>query len=227
MKQKGFVSFVSIALALVLALPTTAILATWNTLPGEPLYGVKRGLEDIAVTITTQTPIGTALAVGLTERRFNEATTLLDEQGATTGFGLLLSQAEQAQQRVVETRDTKKAAELLSNLTKYQEALEKKQEALAKVQQEEIAQGIRPLPSPASETAKVVTTTIAQTINDIDFTQQTLGEIIREVARELPDVAQDIPIPTSLPTPPVSPGPNLRPSLTPHPTGKPANLPNQ
>lgn len=202
--------------AILFSIPTVLILVTWNTLPNEPLYSVKTGLENIAFTLTKATPIATALSVKYTDRRFDEATVLLDRQNSSEGLVLLVTQAQQAGSRVVEKRDTKQAAQLVENLTKYKVELSQKKETLKIAQtraptgQQTVLQSPAPFSTPSHvetgapaiiKTPKPATPTpitepvtqeiIGENIEDIEETEEELEEIIQEIETQLPQAAQE------------------------------------
>lgn len=117
-------------LALLLAIPTILIIASWNALPGDSLYGVKTGLEDAVLVLTARTPAASAFSVKFTERRFSEANKLLATQGSTVGFSLLIEEAEDSKQIISKKRDAQTAAVLLEKIETYEEAIEQQKEAI-------------------------------------------------------------------------------------------------
>ncbi len=74
-------------------LPTALIVASWNSLPGESLYNVKRGLEQALLFFAkpSYAAQGT-LHVTYTERRFAEAKKLLADRHSVQGLTYLKEQ---------------------------------------------------------------------------------------------------------------------------------------
>ena len=83
---KKILNYLSIALLLLLAVPTFLILISWNSLPGTNLYPVKRGLESVALAFAgADFETKSNLRSKLVARRFDEADILLD-QSSTLGL---------------------------------------------------------------------------------------------------------------------------------------------
>ncbi|HEX6977405.1 MAG TPA: hypothetical protein VF185_03550 [Patescibacteria group bacterium] len=110
--------------------PTGLILASWNAIPGDTLYSTKRAFEGVALAITVKTPIGSALSINFTDRRFKEADKLLANKGSTLGYSLLVEQAQQTQKLISDQKDPKKAAEFIASIDEYQKSIEAKSTAL-------------------------------------------------------------------------------------------------
>lgn len=70
---KKIVSITFTVIILLLALPASAILASWNSLPGDILYPVKRGLEKTALAITPNSLLEAKLHFAFLDRRAKEA----------------------------------------------------------------------------------------------------------------------------------------------------------
>lgn len=79
LKPKKVISLTFTVLILLLTIPATAILATWNTLPGDTLYPVKRGLEKTALAITPKSLLETKLHLAFLDRRTQEATIAINQ----------------------------------------------------------------------------------------------------------------------------------------------------
>ncbi|MBI4033238.1 MAG: hypothetical protein HY377_01880 [Candidatus Blackburnbacteria bacterium] len=136
-----FLSTLLTFVSLILAAPTVLILASWNALPGDALYPFKKGLETITLAVTGGTPLAAKFSVQFTERRFSEANKLLTTQGSTVGFTLLVEEAKQSKDIIVEKSDTQTAGELLFKIEEYQKNIVTQQEALT----------AQPLTSPAPQ----------------------------------------------------------------------------
>ena len=61
-----------LGLILILFVPATLILASWNAVPGDSIYSVKVGLEKTILGITPSDNLKTTLEIKYTERRFSE-----------------------------------------------------------------------------------------------------------------------------------------------------------
>ncbi len=199
--MKKFFNLSLSAFAVIFAIPSFLILVSWNALPGETLYGVKTGLEDIALAVTIRTPIASAFSLNFTERRFDEANRLLSKKGSTVGYTLLVAEARETQTIIVDQQDSQKAQELITKIEEYQARIEEKKLAIATQPttilppQEEVATTVltptpttqvkTPLPSPTpAPTAEVV-------IEDLEETNQQLEEIKEEIKRQLPPGASE------------------------------------
>ncbi len=132
--MKKFLNILLTGFAVFFFVPTTLILISWNAIPGDSLYSIKTGLEDVALTLTINTPLASAFSVNFTDRRYTEATKLLAQEGSTVGYELLVAEAQQTQNIVVGKKDIKKGAQLIGNIEEYQmEIQEKKAEIQAQV----------------------------------------------------------------------------------------------
>ncbi|MBI4153541.1 hypothetical protein HY503_00865 [Candidatus Woesebacteria bacterium] len=129
--MRKFFNWFSSAFAILFAIPSFLILISWNALPGDSLYGVKTGLEDIALATTIRTPLASAFSLNFTERRFSEANRLLAKSGSTLGYTLLVAEAKETQTIIVDQKDSKKAEELVTKIEEYQKNIEEKKLALS------------------------------------------------------------------------------------------------
>jgi hypothetical protein len=114
-------------LAIAFAIPTTLILISWNTIPGDRFYPIKTEMEDITLALTANTRLASAFSLEFTDRRFNEATLLLAKEGSTIGYELLVAEARQTQAIVLNKQDVKNGAQLIEKIEEYQAEIEKKQ----------------------------------------------------------------------------------------------------
>lgn len=100
------------AFLLLFTIPSVLIVASWSSLPGEPMFGVKLGLEQsLAFVVAPSYSASTQLAFQYTERRFIDARTLLSEKHSVTGLVYLTRQVEQTQKTIEKTPDTTARAE--------------------------------------------------------------------------------------------------------------------
>lgn len=118
------------ALAIIFIVPTGLILASWNTLPGDSLYTTKRGFEGAALAVTIKTPLAQKFSLKFTDRRFSEATKLLDKKGSTVGYTILVAEAEQSKNLVIEKNDSQAVTQLIQNIETYQKGIEEKKVAI-------------------------------------------------------------------------------------------------
>jgi hypothetical protein len=198
--MRKFFNWFSSAFAILFAIPSFFILISWNALPGETLYGVKTELEDIALAVTIRTPLASTFSLNFTERRFSEATKLLGKKGSTVGYTLLVAEARQTQNIIVDQKDTKKAEELVIKIEEYQARIEEKKVALTSQPTAILPPQIEtktPSSSSVSESTPVKTAEPTQSpsvnvvIEDLEETNQELEEIKEEIKRQLPPQASE------------------------------------
>lgn len=164
---KKILNYFSFALLGILAIPTAAILISWNALPGERLYTIKRNLEKIALVVAdTNFKTEAGLRSRLVKRRFDEATTLLNRSSAL-GLTELTAEIESAKKEIVKQAQEEKkekeeeiveeeAGKLIAQLQKYDQKLEEKKQALPTRPTSPTAPTTAPTPIPVKQTAKKV-----------------------------------------------------------------------
>lgn len=113
------------AIALTLALPTLLILISWNAIPGDRLYALKTGLEDVVIVVFSGTPLVPEVSMQFTDRRFNEATALLSKKGSTVGYELLVAEAQQTQGFMKEKNDNTGSVKFVQNIETYKKEIQK------------------------------------------------------------------------------------------------------
>lgn len=128
--MKKFLNWFTAGFAAFFSIPTFLILISWNAVPGDSLYGLKIALEDVALAVTIRTPLASRLSVGYTGRRFSEANILLSEKGSTVGYSLLVSEANDSKNIIVDKQDSKQGAELVTKIEEYQRDIEEKQDLI-------------------------------------------------------------------------------------------------
>lgn len=184
--MRSFLNWFLSGFAILFAVPSFLILISWNALPGDRLYSLKTGLEDITLTLTLKTPLSSKLSVKYTDRRFSEASRLLSKKGSSIGYNLLVSEANQSKDIIVQNQDSKSAAELVAKIDNYQKNIEQKKIA--------IQTGGISIPTSQTATGNKTTTTTTTTISS---------------PTPFPTTTQQTPAPTpysTTPTPtPVSP----------------------
>ncbi|MDA8220084.1 MAG: DUF5667 domain-containing protein [Dehalococcoidales bacterium] len=115
-------------LALVVSLGTGAAYASQGSLPGDPLYPVKTGMEQASVVLATSDDARASLYIRLAENRLNEMEALVQTGRAEVGAGLSpdvvhnLTAAEQMVERMSASgQDTSGYVERLqSNASQYE-----------------------------------------------------------------------------------------------------------
>lgn len=133
------------------------VLASWNAIPGDSLYSLKTSLENVTLAALSGTPLLPKASIKFTDRRMNEATTLLSKKGSTVGYDLLVANAEQTQTFIAENGDVQSATQFSDNIDLYKKQI---QETKAKVVGETTTQQQAPT---TSQTSKALTTTQTQT----------------------------------------------------------------
>jgi hypothetical protein len=128
--MKQFINRALTAFAIIFAIPSFLILISWNALPGDTLYGVKTSLEDVALALTIKTPLASIFSVNFTQRRFNEANRLLAKSGSTLGYSLLVAEASQSRDIIIDQADVRQARELVAKIEAYQKTIDEKKQVL-------------------------------------------------------------------------------------------------
>lgn len=123
--MKRFLDALFTAMALVLAIPTLLILISWNAIPGDRLYALKTGLEDVVIVVFSGTPLVPEVSMQFTDRRFNEATALLSKKGSTVGYELLVAEAQQTQGFMTEKKDSTGSVKFVQNIETYKKEIQK------------------------------------------------------------------------------------------------------
>lgn len=125
-----FLNWFSGIFAVVFLIPSFLVMVSWNAIPGDFTYGVKTGLEDVLLAFVSNTSFAPRVSAAYTERRFTEATKLLDEKGSTVGYTLLVAEAKQTQDFIIENNDSKSAQELIQKIEQYEREIETKKIAI-------------------------------------------------------------------------------------------------
>ena len=134
--MRKFLNRILSALAISLAIPTFLMLASWNSLPGERLYSVKRGMEDVVFLLAGKSFWGRYLSVRYTERRYDEAQKLLAEKLSPLGFAILVTQAKKSKDLVIESNDGENGRQLITDVKRYRIEVRNKKEEIQKVVEE-------------------------------------------------------------------------------------------
>jgi len=238
-RPKKTASIIFTGIIIFLALPATAILASWNALPYSFLYPVKRGLEKTALALVPQSFLESELRIKLIDRRTQEATAVLIETPHDTqALDALLAEAQAAQYNTVQLQSTQKqkaSRNLVNSLKKTNQQLETTKQTIID-----------------STTVVYKTEIIYQTTSkEIENTQEEIEEIIEKVEQETitgaeydnsilqqnaepenspnpsPEVKQTIASPSPSPEPSPEPSPiTPSPALKTWPSNNPRNQPD-
>lgn len=217
----------------VLLVPTGLVLASYNAVPGDKTYTLKRTLENGITTLASVHPVTRAyFKTDLSKRRFSEALTLINRgEDASSTLNELVEQTKSATDSIIAMSDRNLRKQFASGLSKQIDDYNK---TLAKLEQQKkltqtksqvtptpvSSQGITPTPSPSQSSD------YQRTIDELRRLQEELERLKRQLA-EL--AAKQNPTPTpanlaSIPTPTVSVGiagdasPSAVPTETPVPT---------
>ncbi len=126
----------SLWVSLYLLFPVTLIgLFAQNAIPGEFLYPVKLGMENVGAYVFSLTPEAKASYDStLTQRRFDEAQKLITYKANTSGLDTLVVQATKTQESVDNIKDQKQKEvlqeKLINDINDYQERLTQTQQKL-------------------------------------------------------------------------------------------------
>lgn len=170
--------------------PSGLILASWNAVPGDSLYGVKVGLEKTLVSITPSLALQSSLQVNYTERRLAETQRLLADtyrpQETIQSLYNLELQATQTQHAIESVSDptqkTLLAEQYIDTLGRIASKLEQNRQNLAS--------------APVQQQSRTAPTQQAQTIQ-----QNTVPALQAQPSVVQKTVEQSILQPTTPPTP--------------------------
>ena len=197
------------ALVVLLAFPAIAIMASWNSLPGDFLYPVKRGLEKTALVLTPNSFLESELRLKLLDRRTTEvANSITKSPGNTQSLNELIAEAKAAEYKTIELKPdqrTQATTKLISKLTQTSQQLESVKNtvspstntyipppATSTPQEQSSPESIIPPPINNPPSEKPVTTPSPQiteeqaeeTIESIEEAQEELEEIIEELSKK-------------------------------------------
>lgn len=123
---------IGIAIMMALMVPSVAIAVTWNTLPGEKFYPVKRTLEKIALMVVGDNfELKTEVQAQLVAQRFEESQAVTSSDQMVVALAELSTQVEAAKLEILvrnensnEAVTKEKAAKLAKKLKEYEAKLE-------------------------------------------------------------------------------------------------------
>lgn len=144
-------------IAFIFLSPMTFIgLFSQNSIPGDFLYPVKISIEKTGSLIFAFTPTATAnYNTSLTERRFEEAHTLLVKNSSSTGLTTLIEQTSKTAESTIKIEDQTQKKEieekLIQDIDQYQDKLTQIQQA--------VNPSYQPTPTPAMQVTEIPTPT--------------------------------------------------------------------
>ncbi len=98
---------------LLFAVPSVMIVASWNSLPGDQLYGMKLSMEQALLVLASPSYSAKgSLQVKYTERRFSEAKRLLADKASVEGLVYLGNQVDTTKTVIVQAPNAKTQKEL-------------------------------------------------------------------------------------------------------------------
>lgn len=121
----------------VFFVPTTLVIASWNSLPGDFMFPIKLGLErSLLVIVSPSYEVSGQLQIKYTERRFSDAQRLLAINNSVSGLPYLDQQVEAAKVSIekapnVESRQVL-ANQYIATLTQVSDDLEQQKLAITK-----------------------------------------------------------------------------------------------
>ncbi len=98
--RNNFVDNLIWIILFILLVPSGLVIASWNSLPGSHLYAMKIAAENVLLALAPTQQAKGELEVAYTERRFSEATTLLNNGSSVEGLANFRSQAEAAKEAI-------------------------------------------------------------------------------------------------------------------------------
>ncbi len=219
MKQEHWWDNLLWILIFLFVVPSSLVVASWNSLPGSRLYKVKLLAEDALVALTPSKGGKSELQVAYADKRLADATQMLVQSESADGLEYFRKQMEDAKIALAETPDGSAKEELKA---KYLAALQNASHQLE--QQKQIISTAHNIPIPTRqinnvnpvkqremvvvrEVTKVnyvtqvneVTqvTHVTQVIQQIDQTQNQISQIMQQVQQQAAQqVADTTPIPT-------------------------------
>lgn len=169
------------AIIIFLSLPATVILASWNSLPGSPLYPVKRGLEKTALALLPNNFFEVQLRLKLIDRRTQEvASPLIQAANQNQAFSEIVTEAQAAQlvaANLKPEQQVQATAKLITTLNQVNQSLEEIKTTSPTT--------IPITPSPSPQTQPTTTTQTAtqstSTSTNVTQTQTAIQTIITEL----------------------------------------------
>ena len=193
-------------IVLFLALPTTAILASWNSLPGSTLYPVKRGLEKTALFLLPNSLLEMDFRLKLLDRRFNEALPTLFDDHSDQNLKAIVEEARMMELAFEDLAPKTQVRAQIKVVSKLKQTSQK----LEQVQQQHLI----PVPPPNQPL------TAPPPPNPIDETQEDLDDIIKNLEKRISELELQPDTPPAQSAPPA-------PSASPAPSAPKTQIPPQ
>lgn len=182
-------------IVLFLALPTTAILASWNSLPGSTLYPVKRGLEKTALFLLPNSLLEMDFRLKLLDRRFNEAIPTLFDNHSDQSLKAIVEEARMMELAFEDLAPKTQVRAQIKVVSKLKQTSQKLEQA----QQQHLIPVHPPNQPPAAPPPP----------NPIDETQKDLDDIIKNLEKRVSELELQLDAPPA-PSAPSAPSAPLR-----------------
>jgi len=199
----GFV----LGLILILFIPVTLILASWNAVPGDSIYSVKVGLEKAILGITPSDNLKTTLEIRYTERRFSEVEKIISSNTNKQDENLNESLTNLTNQAIASKNSLQKSQNI-EEKTVQKEALIATLESIS-VKIEEKKQISNTNPNPTKVPTKIPTKTPTNTPEVVKPNVTSQPIIINKSSPTL------TPIPTLIPTAVPTQSEDIQPIISP------------
>ena len=127
LKPKKVISITFTALILLLALPASAIMASWNSLPGDTLYPIKRSLEKASLSLLPSSFLEMKLRYTFLNQRTNEALATIQSANNTRSLDDIVTEAQAAKLALVNLESntqTEATEQLIEKLAETNRELE-------------------------------------------------------------------------------------------------------
>lgn len=187
-----------------LIVPTVLIMVTWNTLPDQPLYPIKRGLERVPAFIFGLDPnLLVRYETKLVDRRYLEAVATVQKR-QTLGLSELQMSVSKTTAEAKKSSDPELRAKLAANLTQYNQGLEEQKAIIVEnseqnslvsnsppseepTEQQTSENPSQPIDQEEPDSSPSVSTEDQETIDSINETQDQLEEAIEELKEDSPE----------------------------------------
>lgn len=146
--MKNVINTVIWVVLFLLLLPSSIAVASWNSLPGMRLFGVKLAMEQALVAVSPSAEMKGSLQIHYTQRRFAEAQKLLANETSAKGLVYLDSQVRVTKQQIVAATDPVVKRDLAQ---KYIVALQTVSTQLEEQKQVAVANAPREIPTAVSQ----------------------------------------------------------------------------
>lgn len=230
--NKKVLNYIMAGLMVFLLIPTTAILASNNALPGDTMYSVKTTLENLASTLTSSSyQAHSELEIKLIQRRIEENQKLLLSSGSTRGLELLVAQAEAAKEYILNSSSSQQVkTEAVNNLVRVlkesQNKLEEQKQNIAStntvyktVYKTKIVYKENPTVSQGNSQEQTTTPDDTQdTAKQINDTQDSIEDMIDDLTSQSNEVPENPDTPSLPPAPEPTPEPISDPDPAPEST---------